>query len=141
MPIEVAFHGSLARDAEVKTSKTDKTYIRANIRVENGEAAQLINTMVFDAEAIAVADKLKTGARVYVEGKLSLDEWTTATGEKRSGLSCMSFHCRLSQIGRAKQKRDQQKQDAPPASGRERADRSDYRPNGGAADVNDDIPF
>jgi hypothetical protein len=57
MSIECAFFGSLVRDAEVKTSKGGKTYLRASIRVENGEHALFINSMVFDADAIAVADK------------------------------------------------------------------------------------
>jgi single-strand DNA-binding protein len=141
MSIECAFFGSLARDAETKTSKNGKTYIRANIRVENGETAQFINCMIFDTDAIAIADKLVKGARAYIEGKLSLDEWTGQDGAKRTGLSCVSWHCRLAQIGRAKVKREQQKQD-PPASGRERAARSDFAPSGGgSADMNDDIPF
>jgi single-stranded DNA-binding protein len=133
MSIECAFFGSLVRDAEVKTSKGGKTYLRASIRVENGEHALFINSMVFDADAIAVADKLVKGARVYVEGKLSLDEWTAQDGSKRTGLSCMSFHTRLAQIGRAKPKADKAKQDFP---------RDMHAPLGNsAADMNDDIPF
>jgi single-stranded DNA-binding protein len=98
--IEAAFFGSLARDAELKTSKSGKQYVRINVRVENGETAQFINVMAFDADAVAVADRLVKGARVYCEGRLSLDEWTGQDGQKRTGLSCMSFRCRLSQIGR-----------------------------------------
>jgi single-strand DNA-binding protein len=127
--IECAFSGSLARDAEVKTSKAGKQYLRLNVRVENGEAAQFINVMVFDADAIATADRLVKGARIYVEGRLSLDEWTAADGAKRSGLSCMSWHCRLSQIGRNKPKRENQTPATAP-----------YTP-GGAVPFNDDIPF
>ena len=142
MTIEAAFFGSLVRDAEVKTSKGGKAYLKANIRVENGEAASFINTMVFDAEAIASADKMAKGSRIYVEGKLSLDEWTAPDGSKRTGLSCMSFHTRLSQIGRNRPKRDQQQKLEPATSGRARAAGSMHAPLGnGAADMNDDIPF
>ena len=126
MSIECAFFGSLARDAEIKTSKNGKTYIRANIRVENGETAQFINVMVFDPEAIAAADRMLKGAKVYVEGRLSLDEWTGQDGQKRTGLSCMSFHCRLSAIGRNKPKRERATESPAP---------------GGAVPFNDDIPF
>src|SRR5262245_26777104 len=87
MGIEVAFPGSLVRDAEAKTSKAGKQYLRINVRVENGDKAEFINAMVFDPDAIAVADKLVKGARVYIEGKLSLDEWTAQDGTKRTGLS------------------------------------------------------
>jgi single-stranded DNA-binding protein len=133
MAIECAFFGSLVRDAEVKVSKGGKQYLRLNVRVENGDAAQFINTTVFDTEAIGAADTLKKGSKVYFEGKLSLDEWTAQDGQKRAGLSCVSFHCRLSQIGRNKPKRDGAKQDFP---------RDMHRPLGnGSADLNDDVPF
>jgi single-stranded DNA-binding protein len=42
------------------------------------------------------------GARVYIEGRLTLDEWTNAEGVQKRGLSVMSWHARLSEIGRAK---------------------------------------
>jgi single-stranded DNA-binding protein len=92
--------------------------------------------MVFDAEAIAVAARLVRGARVYIEGKLSLDEWTGQDGAQRHGLSAVAWHCRLSQIGRNKPKRDQQ-HEVPPASGRERAARSEYRPSGRSTGLDD----
>jgi single-stranded DNA-binding protein len=103
--IEAAFFGALGRDAEPKTSNNGKPYLRLNIRIGDGEAAQWINATVFDASAIAVADKLVKGARVYCEGRLTLDEWTGPDGP-RHGLSIMSWHCRLSQIGRNKPVRD-----------------------------------
>jgi single-stranded DNA-binding protein len=131
MSIGCAFFGSLVRDAETKTSKNGKTYIRANIRVENGETAQFINVMVFDADAVAGADKLIKGARVYVEGKLSLDEWTGADGAKRSGLSCMSWHCRLSQIGRNKPRKQTSEREATAPSA----------PAGSGPAFDDDVPF
>jgi single-stranded DNA-binding protein len=140
MTIECAFFGSLGRDAEAKTSKGGKAYVRLNVRVGDGDTGQWITATVFDAEAIEVADKLVKGARVYLEGRLTLDEWTAQDGAKRHGLSVMSWHCRLSQIGRNRPpKRDKPQ---PAASGRERAARSDYAPNGRAnADLHDDIPF
>jgi single-strand DNA-binding protein len=129
--IECAFFGSLVRDAEVKMSSRGKTYLRTNIRVENGQNALFISSRIFDSDAIASADKLVKGARVYIEGKLSLDEWTAQDGTKKSGLSVMSFHCRLSQIGRHKPPKS--KQDFP---------RDMHSPVGnGAAGRNDDIPF
>jgi single-stranded DNA-binding protein len=140
MPIECAFFGSLVRDAEAKTSKAGKQYLRLNVRVENGETAQFINTTVFDQDAIHVADKMVKGARVYVEGRLTLDTWTAQDGAARHGLSAAAWHCRLSEIGRNKPKRE--KPAAPAASGRARAARSDYEPiGGGTADLNDDVPF
>jgi single-stranded DNA-binding protein len=121
MPIEATFFGSLSRDAERKTSKNDKAYLRLNVRVENGEKSLFVNVMTFDQEAVAAADKLVNGARVYVEGKLDLNEWTAEDGVVRRGLPCLSFHNRHSQIGRNKPAKT--KQDLPsstPAPKRQR---------------------
>jgi single-stranded DNA-binding protein len=105
MSIETAFFGTLGRDAEVKTSKGGKEYLRLNVRVGDGDAAQRVSAMVFDPDAIAAADKMVKGARVYVEGRLEVSEWTGQDGAKRHGLSVMSWHCRLSAIGRNKPRR------------------------------------
>jgi single-stranded DNA-binding protein len=121
--IEAAFFGALGRDAESKTSKNGKPYLRLNIRVGDGDVAQWVNATVFDASAIAAADRLLKGARVYCEGRITLDEWTAQDGTPRHGLSIMSWHCRLSQIGRNKPVRD-------PASASSTAN-----------DLNDEIPL
>ncbi len=141
MSIETAFFGILGRDGESKVSGSGKSYVRLNVRVGDGEAGQWINVTAFDQAAIGAVDKLVKGARVYVEGKLGLDEWTAQDGSKRHGLSVMSWHCRLSQIGRNKPPRQE-----PPASGR--VGHSDYAPVGegrnsgaGRGLPNDDIPF
>ena len=105
MSIEVAFLGTLGRDAESKTSAKGKPYLRAGVRVGDGERAQWINVTAFDDEAIAAADKFVKGAAVYVEGRLTLDQWTDQEGAKRAGLSVMSWRFCLSQIGRNRQKR------------------------------------
>lgn len=106
MPIEVALQGTLTRDAESKTSAAGKPFMRIiGIRVGDGDKAQWLSANVFDKDAIATADKFVKGAAVYVEGRLTLDKWKTTSGEDRSGLSIMSWFCRLSQIGRHKTKR------------------------------------
>ena len=104
MSIEAALFGTLGRDAEPKISKTGKPYLRLNLACGEGDATQWVSAIVFDERAIAVAEGFVKGARVYLEGKLSLNEWTAQDGAKRRGLSVMSWHCRLSQIGRAKAK-------------------------------------
>jgi single-strand DNA-binding protein len=105
--IEAAMFGALSRDAEVKTSsKSGKAYLRLNLRIGEGNAAQWVNATVFDTTAIEAADKMVKGARVYIEGRLSLDEWTAQDGSKRNGLSAVSWHCRLSEIGRNRSKRE-----------------------------------
>jgi Single-strand binding protein family len=115
--IEAAFFGVLGRDAELKTSKTGKPYLRLNVRVGGGDAVQWVNVTSFDAEAIAIADRFVKGARIYIEGRLSLNEWTAADGAKRHGLSCLSWHTRIAAIGRNAPKREaREKPDSPPAN-------------------------
>jgi single-stranded DNA-binding protein len=149
MSIEAALFGMLGKDAETKTSAAGKPYLRLNIRTGDGDAAQWINAMCFDAAAIAQAERLCKGARVYIEGTLKLDEWTGQDGAKRHGLSLLSWHCRLSQIGRNRPRRPAS-EDKPKAaaSGRARATASDYAPIGAEARppkghpaFDDDIPF
>jgi single-strand DNA-binding protein len=105
MSIEAALFGTLARDAEAKTSKSGKDYLRFSVRVGDGDAAQWVGVMLFGDAAAEVAPKLIKGSRVYVEGSLRLDEWTAADGATRHGLSVMSWHCRLAEIGRNKPRR------------------------------------
>ena len=109
MSIEVALFGMLGRDAEPKTSKNGRPYLRLNVACGEGDATQWVSAMVFDERAIAVVDKLVKGARIYLEGRLSLSQWAAQDGTTRSGLSVMSWHCRLSQIGRAKTKSEKPK--------------------------------
>jgi single-stranded DNA-binding protein len=151
MSIEAALFGMLGKDAETKTSAAGKPYLRLNIRTGDGDAAQWINAMCFDADAIAQAEQLRKGAAVYIEGTLKLDEWTGQDGAKRHGLSLMSWHCRLSQIGRNRPRRPAgAREDRPKAAstGRARADASAYAPLGaespppkGHPAFDDDIPF
>lgn len=112
MSVEAALFGTLGRDAEPKTSKSGKDYLRLNVAVSEGEATTWVSVTAFDPRAIENAAGYVKGARVYVEGKLSLSEWTAHDGTTRHGLSVMSWHCRLAQIGRAKPKREKAKQKA-----------------------------
>ena len=104
MGIEAALHAILGKNAEPKTSQNGKAYLRLNVRVGDGATAQWVAVTTFDEEAIAMSAAFIKGAAVYVEGKLTLDRWTTAEGVQRAGLSLLSRYCRLSAIGRHKTK-------------------------------------
>lgn len=132
--IEAAFFGALGRDGESKTSKAGKSYLRLNVRVGDGETAQWISVTAFDPRAIEQADKFLKGSRCYIEGKLSSNEWTDKDGAKRQGLSVLSWHCRLSEIGRNKKPQPKRNGDAkPPAQDKSAA--------AGGGFYNDEIPF
>jgi len=104
--IECAFFGAVARDAESKTSKTGKPYLRFTARIGDSEDVQWVSVLAFDPTAIEAVDKMIAGARVYVEGTLSADKFTGRDGTERLGLTIMSWHTRLSGIGRNKPKGD-----------------------------------
>jgi single-stranded DNA-binding protein len=101
MSIEAAFMGSVVRDAETKVSKNGKPYARFTVRVGDGDGASWISVMYFADDAADLAPRLVQGIKVYCEGSLRLDRWDKA-GVPQSGLSVMSFHCRVAAIGRNK---------------------------------------
>lgn len=115
--IEAALFGTLGRDAESKISKSGKTYLRLNVACESGDATTWVSVMAFDPKAIENAAGFVKGSRVYVEGKLSQTEWTSQDGTTRHGLSVMSWHCRLAEIGRGKPRREKSKPTAPQTGG------------------------
>jgi single-stranded DNA-binding protein len=98
--LEVAFFGAVARDAELKTSKAGKAYLRFTCRVGENDPSW-VSTMYFGDDAPELGPRLTRGVRCYVEGSLKLDRWDKE-GVSQSGLSCMSFHCRVAAIGRRK---------------------------------------
>ncbi len=128
MGIEAALFGSASRDGELKTSKAGKQYLRLNIAIGEGEKTTWINATVFDPDAIDNAGRFVKGTRIYLEGRLALDEWIAQDGTPRHGLSILSWHCRLSAIGRNKPRKEQSKVMRQAA------------PLGGAA-FDDEIPF
>ncbi len=86
--------------------------------------------LAFDPEAIEVADKLVQGARVYVQGRLELSEWTGADGVKRQGLNVMSWHCRLPHWAQQTEEKAEEDQAPTPKKHEHTMD-----------DLNDSIPF
>jgi single-stranded DNA-binding protein len=137
--IETAFFGVLGRDAERKTSGSGKAYLRLNVRVGNGDNAQWIGVTTFDQAAIEAAEKLTKGVPIYVEGRLSLEQWVTPEGTWRHGLSVMSWHCRLAQIGRNKERREQS--DTQSVSAAQRREQAKRSPAKVTPPFNDEIPF
>jgi single-stranded DNA-binding protein len=112
--IEAAFLGTLSRDSEAKTSKSGKVYLRLNVRVGDNEAAQWINVSLFgDCATDLMSTALLKGQAIYCEGRLSLDRWEAANGEKRAGLSCMSWFARPCAIGERKPKRERSSKSKP----------------------------
>jgi single-strand DNA-binding protein len=100
--IEVAFLGTIVKVSPAKTSATGKRYQRLSFRVGDGDAVQWINATIFGDLIDEVEEHAVKGASLYVEGRLTLDNWTAPDGTPRSGLSVAAWRCRPPEIGRRK---------------------------------------
>jgi single-stranded DNA-binding protein len=102
--IETAFYGFLGRDAETKISANGRRYVRLNIRVGSGDAAQWLQALVFDDDVLDEIAALTKGDRVYIEGALTATAWIDQRGgkpEARPSLTVMASHAMpMHQIGR-----------------------------------------
>lgn len=94
-----------------------------------------IDCVCFGNYAESMAKHVTKGRRVFVAGRLSWSQWTTATGEKRSKLECVVESMDLPPTG---QKPAQDAQDARPAQAPAQPEQPAYSvPNV----YDEDIPF
>lgn len=98
--------GVVAKDPEPRTSAAGKPYMRINLRVGDGDAAQWVLVTVFGAAVAELAGRAVRGATLYCEGRLNLDRWTGQDGRERCGLSMAAWRCEVPKIGRDKPKRE-----------------------------------
>jgi single-stranded DNA-binding protein len=132
--IDAAFFGVLGRDAEHRTSKAGREYLRLNVRVGYSDDVQWVSVRAF-TDIAELADRLRKDARVYVEGTHSADAWLDRDGEASVNLNVMSWRCfETHRIGRNK----------PKGGGDDRTVAAPARPNGVGSlrdDLDDEIPF
>jgi single-stranded DNA-binding protein len=74
---------------------------------DNGkEATQWIRVAAFGPVAEKIAAAARKGDRLYTEGTLTLNEWTDAQGERRTGLNVAAFRCeKVPAIGKNRPRR------------------------------------
>jgi single-stranded DNA-binding protein len=118
--IDAAVLGTAVKEAEPRTSASRKIWTSVILRSGDGDAAQFVQVSVFGDTAVALG-RIERGERLYAEGSIRINEWTSAAGEKRTRLSMAAWRAERPGIGRNKPKRDA-KPEAPlqPASGRGR---------------------
>ena len=84
--------GNLARDPQLRTTKTGSTVAAFTVAVKHsyttpqGEQKELtdwINVVAWGNLAKAVASQLKKGSRVFVEGRYSTRSYDTSDGQKK----------------------------------------------------------
>jgi len=91
---KVILIGNLTRDVELKYTPsgtaiakfglaTNRTY-KDNMTGENKQEVMFIDITVFGRSAEVANQYLSKGRKVLIEGRLVLDQWVDATGQKRS---------------------------------------------------------
>jgi single-stranded DNA-binding protein len=104
MTIDCAFYGFLAADADARTSKAGKAWVRLRVGVGKDDDTQWVSVAVFGKAADAAAT-LKKGDRIYCEGTIKLDTWRGNDGIEHHALTVAAFKCdRTHNIGRAKER-------------------------------------
>lgn len=100
--IEVACEGRIGKLGELRTSQGGKPWCSMSIVVGKDDGATWLSVVVFGEQAEAIA-KLEKGARVYVEGRLTLNTWKAPDGTDRTGLKVTAFTVQpMGQIGHRK---------------------------------------
>jgi single-strand DNA-binding protein len=150
--IEAAFSGRLGRDPELRMVKSG-TMAMVTLAVAVDEAppkdghdakSTWINCKLFGDKATTAAEALAKGDRVYLEGKLSLDNWTGKDGRPRTGLSVVANVAQpLGKIGnrRPRQSRDGAQDNRQRSSGNNQQRRAAQAPLNHDDMPNDDIPW
>ena len=111
--IETAFIGIVARDLELKRSRNDKSYTTLNVGIATGnltddgkQETQWVRVACFGEVAERIAATVTKGDKVYCEGSMRLERWTTHDGLARADLNCAAWKVEpLGKIGRNKPKR------------------------------------
>src|SRR5262245_639765 len=93
--IECAFIARVGTDPEVKTSQAGKPWASLSACVGDGDDAQWLRVAVFGEKATSL--RVAKGDRVYVEGRIKLENWTGRDGQPRSGLKVAAW--RLQRLG------------------------------------------
>ena len=94
--IEAAFTGYVTKDAEQRTTRDGKLWVRLTLVVPQGgkgdsKATDYVGVSYFGEDADKITRHLRKGCEVYARGRLSLDTWTGCNGEERKGLSMLAW--------------------------------------------------
>ncbi|CAM3240205.1 single-stranded DNA-binding protein [Streptobacillus felis] len=83
----VSLLGRLTRDPEVQYTGTGKAYLRFSIAVQrenNREEVDFINCVAWEKRAETIGQYFKKGSRILVTGRISVSNYETKDGEKRT---------------------------------------------------------
>ena len=85
--------GALTKDPELKFGNNGnaicKISVAVNRKVKDKETTSYFDCTAFGSVAEHIANSLKKGDRVVVQGTLTQDRWESADGQKRSSISVL----------------------------------------------------
>jgi len=117
--IAAALTGRLGSDAELKYLPNGNALATFSVAVDDakkadGDQAEWIRATVWGERAEDLAPRLFKGARVYLEGRVRLDQWTTQAGEQRSTLKLTAWVVQpMGQIGQQRPPREREESQNP----------------------------
>ena len=103
--IHTALEGRVARDPEFKYTATGTALLAFSLAVRDDkrgdeEATEWVRVACWGEQAKAIAERIRKGDLVYVEGRLRLRSWQQ-DGAERSGLEVSAWEVKpLGQIGK-----------------------------------------
>jgi single-stranded DNA-binding protein len=96
--------GMVIRGAELRTSAAGKPWLSVIVRSGDGDAASFVQVAIF-GNAVVALGRIEKNEKLYAEGSIRINEWTTAVGERRSGLSMAAWRAERPGVGRNRAKR------------------------------------
>jgi single-strand DNA-binding protein len=122
--IHMAATGRVTFDGEMQYTQAGKARLVFSMVADQGYTATegrpapdplYLRVTAWEDTAVALADSLKKGAAVYVEGKLKHDRWDGKNGEPKCGLTVSAWRVDLhARLGKDAPKREGE---AAPATG------------------------
>jgi hypothetical protein len=81
MSIDAALLRTVVRDAEMRTSADGKPWMSIIVRSGDGDAASFVQVAIFGDAAVALG-RIERNEKLYAEGSIRINEWTTAAGHE-----------------------------------------------------------
>jgi single-strand DNA-binding protein len=116
--IHAALEGTLGADPNLRMTHSEKPVLTLRIAVNDSSRhsdgdgdgdTTWVRATVWEDEALRLQPLLRKGQRVYVEGRLRLEQWQGPDGQPRSGLAVSAWRVEiLGQIGRSAPKRSRE---------------------------------
>ena len=95
--ITAALTGRLGADADLRYTAQGRALATFSVAVDDDKAeqgkAEWVRATVWGEDAEELAPRLVKGVRVYLEGRVRLDQWQAQDGQQRSTLKLSAWVC------------------------------------------------